>query len=297
MGGWVSMQMDQQSLIHELRSKINQLPVASVTTDSVADAEWIKYRNKLRQNILNDDPRDFCNWETIRSTMFYEPDVVELQFLQGLENWDQWKTAIRESKAGNPRPYYSFNESSGNLIHHAYHLAQLIHFTKCSVQNIPQVVEFGGGYGSMCRMFYQLGFKGRYIIYDLPEFSALQEYFLKSIGIQSAIKKEATNDKNCVVLLSDLNELSKQLKDQVDRYIFVATWSISETSLDFRNRIFNFVSNASYYLIAYLYQFGEVNNHDYFLNFKNIKNDYMWKHFEIDHIKDNWYLIGTNLEK
>ncbi|GIM47096.1 hypothetical protein DNHGIG_26450 [Collibacillus ludicampi] len=291
------MEMDQQRLIHELRSKINQLPLAFVTTDSAADAEWIKYRNKLRQSILNDDPRDFCNWEPIRSTMFYEPDVVELQFLQGLENWDQWKTAIRESKAGNPRPYYAFNESSGNLIHHAYHLAQLIDATKCSIQNIPQVVEFGGGYGSMCRLFYQLGFKGRYIIYDLPEFSALQEYYLKSIGIQSAIKKESTNDKNCIVLLSDLNELSKQLKDQVDRYIFIATWSISETSLDFRNRIFNLVSNASYYLIAYLYQFGEVNNHDYFMNFKNTKNNYTWKHTEIDHIKNNWYLIGSNLEK
>ena len=45
------------------------------------------------------------------------------------------------------------------------------------------IVEFGGGYGSMCRLLHKLGFSGQYFIYDLPEFVALQRYFLKSIGM------------------------------------------------------------------------------------------------------------------
>lgn len=288
------MKMDQQQLILKLRSKILQIPETSANMDPTADPVWRNIRSILRQHILHDDPENFCNWEMIRYSMFFEPDIVELHFLQTSEDWHQWKTAIRESKAGNPRPYPAYNESSGNLIHHAYHLAQLIKATKCPVRNIPQVIEFGGGYGSMCRLFYQLGFKGRYIIYDLPELSALQEYYLKSIGIPTTIKNEPTNDRDCVVLLSDLYQLLEQIQDYVDNYIFIATWSISETPLDFRNHIFNLVPHATYYLIGYAEQFEGIDNHKFFDNFASSKSDFKWKHTEIEHLKGHRYLIGTN---
>ncbi|MBI3656026.1 MAG: hypothetical protein HY232_06350 [Acidobacteria bacterium] len=34
----------------------------------------------------------------------------------------------------------------------------------------------------MCRLVHHLNFMGKYVIFDLPEFSLLQYYFLKSYG-------------------------------------------------------------------------------------------------------------------
>ena len=69
------------------------------------------------------------------------------------------------------------------MIHHAYHLAQFEEKTRTQVHEIDFVLEFGGGYGSMCRLFYNLGFRGRYVIFDLPSFSALQIYYLKTLDL------------------------------------------------------------------------------------------------------------------
>jgi hypothetical protein len=90
-----------------------------------------------------------------------------------------------ESPVGNPKPSPDYPGSSGNLIHQAYSLAQLTEIGDCRLENLSQIVEFGGGFGTMCKLVHQLGFKGRYIIFDLPECSALQEYYLNAVGLQT----------------------------------------------------------------------------------------------------------------
>lgn len=288
------MNLNDKILIEQLRSDINRIPNAIPTNDSLADLEWVKFRNTLRQNILTNDPKDFLRWEIILNTMFHGANIAELQFLQQPGRWEKWKPDLKESAVGNPYPYPHYPESSGNLIHHAFSLAQLLVNTDCSIEALPQVVEFGGGYGSMCRLLYRMGFKGRYIIYDLPEFSALQSYYLSSIGVPTSIKRKPTHHQDSIVLLSDLKDLSKQLqvKDRKSNYLFIGTWSISETSLNFRNAIFDLVSKASYYLIAYQNFFGEVNNLDFFSSFAEARKHFNWSHFEIDHLQGNKYLIG-----
>jgi hypothetical protein len=47
------------------------------------------------------------------------------------------------------------------------------------------IVEFGGGFGSMCRLIGALGFRGRYVIFDLPPVLALQRYYLGLHGIEA----------------------------------------------------------------------------------------------------------------
>jgi hypothetical protein len=45
------------------------------------------------------------------------------------------------------------------------------------VRGFDFVIEFGGGYGSLCRLFFNQQFKGQYVLFDLPPFSALQHFF------------------------------------------------------------------------------------------------------------------------
>lgn len=288
----------EQKLISELRSRISQLPEPKMAGTSEAEKTWVSHRNDLRRQILTDDPRNFLNWEIIRRTMFFEPAVAELKFLQSLPTWSKWQKAIKESSVGNPKPYWAYRSSSGNLIHHAYSLSQLILTTQLNLLDLPMIVEFGGGYGSMCRAVYQLGFKGTYIIFDLPEFSALQEYFLKSVGIAEVANFSNSTAKSVdgVLLLSELDELRRLLSDRPDEYIFIATWSISETSTSFRERVFRTASNPQHYLIAYQEKFGEINNTDYFAKLGASNPDYCWVDYPIKHIPGSRYLIGTRLQ-
>lgn len=279
---------EEKDRIDELRSHIRQLETPE-TVDSEAERTWMENCTQLRQMILENDPREFLNWKVVRETMFFVPHISELKYLQKLHDWKYWKKALKESCIGNPPPYYAFRATSGTLIHHAYSLSQLTTKFNCSIENMSRIFEFGGGYGSMCRLIYQLGFKGHYIIYDLPEFSALQKYFLKSTGIFAKVNKERTFEQS-VAFITDLNDLERQSRDQTD--MFIATWSISESGEKLRQRIFGLVDNPSYYLIAYQDHFSEVNNREYFSRFAAARRDYEWFDYAIPQLPGHRYLIG-----
>ncbi|RKY23569.1 MAG: hypothetical protein DRP62_05665, partial [Planctomycetota bacterium] len=179
---------DQKDLIDSLRSRIESKPEPKVITDSEAEKAWVDYRIRFRKAILEDDITDFMNWEVIKSTIYQGPRREELEFLKNLPTWSEFRNALYESFVGNPKRYPLYPLSSGNQIHQAYTLAQLTETGGCPVKGLPQIVEFGGGFGSMCKLIHKLGFKGRYIIFDLPELSAMQEYYLKATGIKTEVK-------------------------------------------------------------------------------------------------------------
>jgi len=284
----------QQQSARLLRKRISQIGRCIAVNNSLAESEWVEYSNSIRQMILHDDLSNFLNWDPIVKTMFHEAKIEELQFLQTLPDWSRWQKALRESPVGNLKRYKAYPESSGNLIHHAYSLAQLEQNTECRIDQLTQIVEFGGGYGSMCRLAYQLGFNGRYIIYDLPELSALQEYFLNCAGLEQFISYNNTSDVSSnIVLLSDLDKLTEQLNHKVTGCAFIASWSISEAPVEIRNRVFYLVSGADYYLIAYQDRFGRLDNSSYFTHLTENRTDIAWTEYPIAHLPGNHYLIGS----
>src|SRR5256886_13473803 len=123
--------------------------------------------------------------------------------------------------------------SSENLIHHAYHLARFEEQTHRRVDDLACVLEFGGGYGSMCRLFHNLGFRGRYLIFDLPAFSALQRFFLRSIRMFVGSPDPLRDRSSGVALSSNVGDLHTLVAGWSDngRALFPATWSISENPL------------------------------------------------------------------
>lgn len=78
----------------------------------------------------------------------------------------------------------------------------------------------------------------------------------------------------------------------MDTNFFIATWSISEIPISFRKKIFDLVPNVQYYLIGYQKKFGEISNLDYFVELTRKRTDYFWWNYEIDHLKENYYLVG-----
>jgi len=269
----------EEEKIKILRMAIEALPpLYPEKSSSETEKIWTLFAANLRKKIINADLRNFLNWEIIQYTMFHEASYLEYNELK--KDWAYWNKKITENKFGNPMPYYLNNKTSGNIVHYAYSLEQLRKIS-IDVKNFEQIVEIGGGYGGMARLIFKLGFSGNYIIYDLPEFSALQNYYLNSVN-EDAAKK--------ITMVSS----SKDLKDSFangKKTLFIATWSLSEMPLETRRSILDSIGDVNAYLIAYREKFGEVDNEKYFSSFLPAKKIDLKKNYRINHLENDYYLL------
>ena len=137
---------------------------------------------------------------------------------------------------------------------------------RASISDMSCVVEFGGGYGGMCRLIHRLGFKGRYVIFDLPYFSALQRYYLRSDGQPVGAAADMTTSPTgiaCVSSIDDLCMLTERIDDKQSA-LFLATWSLSELPIAVRAPILPLLMNMGNVLVGYQERFGQVDNHLFF---------------------------------
>ncbi len=287
----------EAQLIDELRRSIRELPPLSPTaSETSAEGIWTNNRITIRDKILKDDPRRFLNWEVIRNTMFFcnTPFIVPaLESLQSSDKWQaRWQDATRESKVGLPLKFPHYSESSGNLIHQVYNLSQFEEHSGKAIEDFQTIVEFGGGYGRTCLLAHKLGFRGAYFIFDLPEFSALQRFYLKMNGVSVMNAEHDGLAQEGVVCLSSIDELRAGLdKRAID--LFIANWSLSETPLELRAEFLPLVSASRNYLISYQDNFGEVDNRQFFTDWSTHQSDVSWTNVPIEHLPSNNYLIGT----
>ncbi len=218
----------------DLQAVFRAFPTLDTSSGLLSELAWIHNTNRLKELVLNQNPREFLRWDVVSSTMLiaYTNYLFrELMYLKSCSDWNtRWRSAIKELSVGHPIPYIFYPASSGNLIYHAYHLAQFEEKTRTQVHEIDFVLEFGGGYGSMCRLFYNLGFRGRYVIFDLPSFSALQIYYLKTLDLPVQPINELKS-RTGIVCVSDNTVLKSILANiKCENKLFIATWSISEFS-------------------------------------------------------------------
>ena len=283
--------------IAELTETFRALPVEDVRGAPPSLASWLRNVNQLRKLVLGTSPREFLRWDVVVNSMFVSspPYVLrELVHLRRNPAWKpRWRDAIRESPAGHPMPCPFLPTSSGNLIHHAYHVARFEAETGCEVARIGRVFEFGGGYGSMCRLFFRLGFKGEYTILDLPPFSALQRYYLQTLGLSVRALGASDAQGTGILCESDLGRLALRFDGvPAGGSLFLATWSLSETPLELRRAVLNMVDRFDFFLIAYQDRFGEVDNREFFKQWREAIDGVVWHERNIGHMPGNAYLFG-----
>ncbi len=200
---------------------------------------------------------------------------TELHLLQR-EDWAVWQRVIQETKVGLPFPCLWYPLSSANAIHHAYHLRRFEAHTGESVRDFGTILEFGGGYGSLCRIAHKLGFTGRYVIFDLPEQSALQRYYLRAVSVRD------------VLTVSEI----ELLRNPTDRALFIATWSLSESPLALRKQVAEAVRSFEAFLIAYQSEFAGIDNSAFFAEWQSWFPYIDWKASTIEHVPASTYLFG-----
>ena len=291
--------LEEDGYIEELKKSMRELPEQELANDNSAEDEWKKFINRLKELALEDDVRRFLRWDVIVHTMFVSNAKFvksEFKYLKSLPNWkNEYRKAIKESIVGYPKPYVMYPVTSGNLIHHAYHIAKFEENFNSKIKDVDVIFEFGGGYGSMCRLCRNLGFNGKYIIFDLPQFTALQKYYLKTLGFNvSDGEKFNSSDEFAVSCISDYQKIKTIIETMPDceKKMFIATWSISESPIDLRAQILPLISDFDMFLIAYQQTFHEINNREYFSNWKDGIENIEWNDWGINHLNGSRYLMG-----
>jgi len=243
---------------------------------SESETEWNRNRRMLREAIRDEDPRSFLDWQVLKNTMVRQDSQVmgvELPTLRAAG----WLPLLAEDRAGSPRVMPE-TSTSANLVQHAYHVLRFQHATGMRPVDFTSVVEVGAGYGSMCRLLYRLSL-GRVecTLLDLPEFSALQRYYLGLVGVPA-------------VIVSDVADV-KPPSD--GRRLLVATWSLSEMPASTRSEILTGIGPVDAYLFGFQERFGEVENDAQFELLMTSLPDVSWTLERIEHIPGSRYLFGV----
>lgn len=218
---------------------------------------WDKYNNNIETAILPFPLFSFLNHPVIRVTMFLTSHVKwikeELKFIEKKYNFNELRSLLLEDYIGMPEISNLRYGTSNTTIHHFYSICKFLDITKCALNEINTIVEWGGGYGNMAKILLRMiNKKITYIIIDTPTFSCIQWLYLSSIfGIDNVNLIEKLNEK---IKPQKINLLPVcfivQYKLNTD--MFISTWALNESSKNSQDFVVeNNWFNAKHFLLAY----------------------------------------------
>ncbi len=192
-----------------------------MTTEFCTDY-WIKQVEELELQLGNPPRNDFLSNKIIRHTMYADdpnPDWPSYQLDAVIKyfGYDETRELCNEPDFGRPvRKVYKSNYgeviSSHNNIQHLYHIVRWLESIHISGDDhINGVVEWGGGFGNMARLFKNIFNINNYSIIDLPYMNVIQNAYFDSIGIE-------------VFTTSNPNDVLDLPSDS----LFLSTWALSE---------------------------------------------------------------------
>lgn len=134
---------------------------------------WDYWRHDLWRRVVDGhDPRGFTEWPCIYHTMLVRHFPMEERraLLPG-----RYRAVIDRL----PEPF------NGNAVEQAWNLTRWEAETGRRVEELGCIYELGGGFGHCAWLCHALGFTGRYVIRDLPEFELLQRWWLGTQGVEA----------------------------------------------------------------------------------------------------------------
>jgi hypothetical protein len=227
--------------------------------------------------VRDGDPEKFhkfpCVYHTMLVTHWKEYIAMQYKEIVAVEG-----DAVVNAVAAMPRKHTTEDLMDGtnlslNLIHQYYHLFQWQRETGDRIADLDRIVEYGGGYGAMALVAYRAGFRGEYHIFDGPEFSLLQEFYLSRVLSEGDFSMVKWNSR---VRATDL---------------LIAAYSLSEVSVSERTKFLTKIGAMSY-LLLYTKRFEDYDNKGYFTNFIGQNNPARWTVKPVAYLPDgSWYAI------
>lgn len=197
---------------------------------------WEKHNNQLKKTLLPFPKFSFLQ----------DPIIMKSMFATGKEQWltdalsdiekmiprNRLIYLLREEYVGVPLIINRAYLASPNNVVHMYHLANFIKNTGCDIGKINTIIEWGGGYGNLTKLFVKLRKRPypTYIMIDTPLISCLQWLYLSIVLGDSMVyyvksaKDSIRKNKINIVSLPFLGVIKNKPN------LFISTWALSESS-------------------------------------------------------------------
>lgn len=163
----------------------------------VTEPLWLQFFGTLEKDFRDTVPEDWRAHPVVNSACEFAalvPLQKEAEYLVG--RYPQFDRLI----AANPP----------TAIHHLYHLTRWSDETGVDIRSLRNVVEWGGGYGSLARLLLLLNPDVRYTVIDHPVMLKLHEHFLPSDRVRRVPV-----------------DLADGVGNGCD--LFISTWALSES--------------------------------------------------------------------
>ncbi len=195
---------------------------------------WRAFYGRLARTLLPSPPFGFLNDPMIMKTMFVSMGgrwlQQELALLEARLSQETLRRLLHEDCAGDPLLARTPYLTSHNTIHHLYHLERFAETTGCALNELTTVVEWGGGYGNLAKIFRRYhGGRPTYLIIDLPLLTCLQWLYLATIFGDDEVA--LILEPGAPIQPGKINILPVCLIDRVSisADLFVSTWALSES--------------------------------------------------------------------
>ena len=193
---------------------------------------WEENIREVESYFLDHFDMTFLNHPRINGTMVFTDRSAHSAEWSFLKTWRPADTLRQCLAGGMNAPFLAGRQRTATLInsaHHLYHIAQFETFRRETVEGIGTVVEFGGGYGNLARIFRNLGHAGGYVIIDLPLFCCIQYVYLATLFGSDAVRilsgpgEGVFDDAIRLVPISILERI------RLEGDLFISTWALSES--------------------------------------------------------------------
>lgn len=192
---------------------------------------WEENIREVERYFLTDFDMAFLNHPRINGTMVFTDRNAHTEERLLIETWRSPDFLRKVIGNGLNAPFLEGKLTIANAlnsVHHLYHLARFERFRGEPVEKIRSVVEFGGGYGNMARLFRNFGNLAQYVIIDLPLFCCIQFVFLATVegpGTVRLFRDPGASYADGTILLLPITSLKKA---HFEGELFLSTWALSE---------------------------------------------------------------------
>ncbi|MEM3334198.1 MAG: putative sugar O-methyltransferase [Thermoplasmata archaeon] len=239
------------------------------STIDLIEPFWVRNSENIRKDLLTnpDAMKKFTRIPSLRYTLSQAGAPLFLSREEkGMLNYvlsstlnSNYKKFLRADSVGKPFLISRKYQTSYLRLQHIFELALYNHEIPDKLQSFKRIVEWGGGYGDMCRILYGADETITYAIVDLPVTSIIQYYYLSSIF-----------GKDKVNLVSDMNQLVKEHSINLVpltslRWLnmhfqfFLSTFALTESS----QKAVDFVLHEQFFGAGNLLIGGQYTNRDF----------------------------------
>ncbi len=195
---------------------------------------WEKFNKQLEAALLPTPPFDFLNDPIISGTMFLNAGGTllehERRFVEDRIPSEKLAGVLQEDYVGVPALHDARYVTSHNSIHHLYLLLRFFGSTATRPAGIGRVIEWGGGYGDLAKIFLRLREQPTtYILIDTPLMASLQWLYLSTVLGPESVHVLTPG---LGVIEGTVNVVPVGLVDSLELRpdLFISTWALSESS-------------------------------------------------------------------